>query len=60
MANWIKKAVGNNKGALHRALGVPVSKKIPSKMLQRATSRGGKVGKEARLAVTLGRLRKRR
>lgn len=54
MANWIKKATGNHKGALHKALGVPAGKKIPSKKLAKATrSKNPKVRKEANLAKTL-------
>ena len=50
--NWIASAT-KNKGGLHRALGIPMDKKIPSKVLAKATKRGGKVGKEAKLAQTL-------
>ncbi len=50
--NWIKGAI-KNKGGLHRALGIPMDKKIPPKVLAKATKRSGKVGKEARLAQTL-------
>ncbi len=55
--NWIAGAV-KNKGALHRALGVPAGKKIPAKKLESATKKGGKIAKEANLAKTLGKLRK--
>ena len=50
--NWIAGAV-KNKGALHRALGVKQGVKIPSSKLNKAASKGGKVGKEASLAKTL-------
>jgi hypothetical protein len=40
-------------GELHRNLGIPQGKKIPSGVLARAASRGGKVGERARLAETM-------
>ncbi len=55
--NWIADAT-KNKGALHRNLNVPEGQKIPAKKLEEASEKGGKVGKEARLAQTLGKLRK--
>lgn len=51
--NWIKDAV-KEKGSLHKALGVPVDKKIPTKKLDKALhSKNMKVRKEANLAKTL-------
>ena len=50
--NWIAKAT-QNKGALHRNLGVPEGKKIPAAKIAAAAKQPGKVGKEARLAKTL-------
>ncbi len=50
--NWIAGAT-KNKGAFHRALGVPQGQKIPEKKLDAAEAKGGKVGKQARLAETL-------
>ncbi|MDE2103078.1 MAG: hypothetical protein KGL39_37885 [Patescibacteria group bacterium] len=55
--NWIAGAT-KNKGALHRALGVPQGTKIPAKKLMAAAKKSGKVGKEARLAQTLKKLKK--
>jgi len=55
--NWIAGAV-RNKGGLHRSLGVPQGEKIPASKIQAAAQRGGKVGKQARLAQTLGKLRR--
>lgn len=55
--NWIAGAVGK-KGALHRALGVPQGKKIPASKLNKAAKSKGKVGKEARLAKTLSKMKK--
>ncbi len=57
MAKWIAKAT-KNKGALHRALGIPKGKKIPKSTLNAAAKRKGKVGKEARLAKTLAKFKK--
>lgn len=52
MANWIAKAT-KNKGGLHRSLGIPEGKTIPAKKIAKAAAKGGKVGKQARLAQTL-------
>jgi hypothetical protein len=56
MANWIAKAV-RNKGGLHRSLGVKEGQKIPLKRITAAAGRSGRVGKQARLALTLRKLR---
>ena len=56
--NWIAGAT-KNKGALHRALGVPQGQKIPEKKLAEAAKKGGKIGKEARLAETLKKMHKK-
>jgi hypothetical protein len=56
--NWIAGAT-KNKGALHEKLGVPEGKKIPKAKLEAAAKKPGKEGKEARLAETLGKLRKK-
>jgi hypothetical protein len=57
--NWIAKAT-ENKGGLHRSLGVPEGEKIPSKKLERAThSDDPKIRKQAALAETLKKLHKR-
>ena len=53
MTNWIKGAT-QNKGALHKKLGVPEGKKIPAKKLEKAEhSKNPKERKEAVLAKTL-------
>ena len=52
MANWIKGAV-KNKGVLHRRLHIPEGQKIPVLKRKAAIKRGGKVAKEAKLALTL-------
>jgi hypothetical protein len=56
--NWIAGAT-KNKGALHKALGVPEEKKIPAGKLEKAAGEKGKVGKEARLAETLKSFKKK-
>jgi len=54
--NWIAGAI-KHPGALHRELGVPEGKKISTKKLNAAAKKGGKVGKRARLAETLKKLK---
>lgn len=50
---WIKKET-ENKGALHRAVGVPENEKIPAaKMAKAAHSKNPKIREEAALAKTL-------
>lgn len=58
MANWIKSAI-KKPGALHKELGVPQGKKIPAKKLAKAAKAGGKLGQRARLAETLGKMKKK-
>jgi len=55
VANWIAQAV-RNKGGLHRSLGIAEDKKIPVTLIRQAAKREGKVGKQARLALTLRRM----
>jgi hypothetical protein len=58
---WIQKATRSSRpGALHRALKVPLGKRIPFRKLRRAAKASGKLGRRARLAITLRRLAKRR
>lgn len=53
---WIKGAT-KNKGALHRALGVPEGEKIPEKKLSKAEhSENPRIRKEASLAKTLKKM----
>ena len=54
---WIQKAIKKS-GALHKELGVPAGKKIPSSKLAAAAKKPGKMGKRARLAETLKSLKK--
>lgn len=57
MAKWIQQAI-KNKGALHKDLGVPIGKKIPTGKLNAAAKMKGKTGERARLAKTLIKLHK--
>ncbi len=57
--NWIKGAI-KKPGALRKALGAKKGKDIPAKKLAKAAKAGGKLGKRARLAQTLKKLRKRK
>tara|TARA_R100000808_G_scaffold11755_1_gene29877 strand:+ start:165 stop:350 length:186 start_codon:yes stop_codon:yes gene_type:complete len=56
---WIKGAI-KKPGALRKQLGIKAGQKIPKATLNRAAKKGGKLGQRARLAQTLGKLRKRR
>ncbi len=53
---FIKSAI-RHPGALHRDLGVPKGKKIPPGRVAAAAKEGGVVGRRARFAQTLGKLR---
>ena len=55
--NWIQKAI-KKPGALRKSLKIKKAQKIPLKKLQAAAKKGGKLGKRARLALTLRRLRR--
>lgn len=54
--NWIQKAI-KHPGALRKQLGVAEGKKIPASKLATAAKSKGTLGKRARLAQTLGKLR---
>lgn len=57
MANWIKNAIGNNKGALHRALNVPEGEKISaSKLLTALHSSDPHLRKMAQMAKTMKKM----
>ncbi len=53
--NWIGGAI-KQPGALHKELGIPKGDKIPKGMLKSAAKAGGKMGKRAKLALTLGKM----
>lgn len=55
---WIQKAI-KKPGALHKELSVSKNKKIPAKKLNAAAKKGGKLGRRARLAKTLKKMRKK-
>ncbi len=56
---WIAAAI-KKPGALRKSLHIKKGKKIPAKKLNAAAKKGGKLGQRARLAKTLGKLRKRK
>lgn len=56
---WIKKAI-KRPGALHRALRIPLGKKIPLARIRAAAKKAGRLGKQARLALTLRKFRRGR
>lgn len=54
---WIQSAI-KHPGALHRDLGIPQGQRIPISTLNTTAKRKGTVGRRARLALTLRKLRK--
>ena len=56
---WIQGAI-KRPGALRKALGVKKGKSIPAGKLAAAAKKGGRIGKQARLAQTLKKLGKRK
>lgn len=59
MKKWLQK-VRLRKGALHRALGIPEGQKIPLSVLRVAAEQPGKLGKRARLALTMRKFKHRK
>jgi hypothetical protein len=57
--NWIQ-GMKMKKGALHSQLGVPQDEKIPAGKLAEAASKGGVLGKRARLAQTFRKMKKKK
>lgn len=53
---WISSAI-EHPGALHEELHVPEGQKIPESKLNKAANAGGKLGRRARFAKTLSKLR---
>ncbi len=47
------------KGGLHKSLGIAADKKIPAAKIAKAAKQSGKVGKQARLAQTFAKMRKK-
>ncbi len=56
---WIQKAI-KKPGALRAQLGVKEGETIPKKKLRTAAKKGGKLGRRARLAITLSKLNKKK
>ncbi len=55
---WIQRALRKHKkGSLHRQLGVPAGRKIPLSILRRAARQFGILGRRARLALTLRKMK---
>ena len=55
--NWIKGAIKKPR-SLRRSLGIKKGKKIPARKLAAAAKKPGKLGKRARLAQTLRKMKK--
>ena len=55
---FIQKAI-KKPGALRKSLGVKKGEKIPASKLKAAAKKKGKMDQRARLAITLGKLRKK-
>jgi hypothetical protein len=55
---WIQEAI-KKPGALREQLGVKKGETIPKAKLAAAAKKGGKLGQRARLAITLGKMRKK-
>ncbi len=54
---WVQK-IALKRGALHRQLGIPEGQTIPLRVLKTASKKGGKLGRRARLALNLRRIRR--
>ena len=59
--SWIRGAFRKHKrGALHKQLGIPVGEKIPLRRLESAAKKPGLLGKRARLALNLRKIRRKK
>jgi len=56
---WIQKAI-KKPGALRKQLGAKKGKPIPKAKLRAAAKKGGTLGKRARLAITLGKMKRKK
>ena len=56
---WIQKAK-IKPGGLHKSLGIAPGKKIPKSKIAKAAKKGGKVGRQARLAQTFAKMKKKK
>lgn len=54
---WIQKAI-KKPGALREAMGTKKGETIPKSKLKAAAKKPGKMGQRARLALTLGKMKK--
>jgi hypothetical protein len=55
LKKWIQGAI-SKPGALHSQLGIPQGQPIPQAKLESAAEKGGKLGRRARLAMTLKKM----
>lgn len=55
---WIQKAI-KKPGALREQMGIKKGEKIPKGKLKAAAKKPGKMGQRARLALTLGKMKKK-
>ena len=53
--NWIQGAI-QHPGSLHKQLGIPQGHPIPADVLVAASHKKGKLGRRARLAMTLKKM----
>jgi len=56
---WIQSAI-QRKGGLHKSLGIPMSQKVGISREKVAAKKKGRVGRQARLALTLRRMKNKR
>ncbi len=56
--NWIAGAI-KSPGSLRKSLGVKAGQNIPKSKLKAAAKKGGKMGKRARLSLTLASFKKK-
>jgi hypothetical protein len=57
-AKWIQKAI-KRPGALRKALGVKEGENIPLSALQAAAKKKGRLGRQARLALAMRKMKKK-
>jgi hypothetical protein len=50
----------HKRGALHKQLGIPVDETIPLRTLESAAKKSGLLGKRARFALNLRKIRRKR
>ena len=58
---WIQRALKKHKrGALHKQMGIPAEEVIPLRKLESAAKKPGLLGKRARLALNLRKIRRKK